>query len=61
MLRIYLKPDRLWRTLKRRFQYDLTLKPGQEFLLSHVNSKILPAIIHEDLIGSTNMSTTLPI
>jgi class 3 adenylate cyclase len=53
--------DRLWRALKRRFQYDSTLKPGQEYLLSHVSSKIPLVILYADLVGSTNMSMTLPI
>lgn len=53
--------DRLWRALKRRFQYDSSLRPGQEFLLNHVSSKIPLVILYADLVGSTNMSMTLPI
>lgn len=53
--------DRLWRALKRRYQYDSTLKPGQDFLLSHVSSKISLVILYADLVGSTNMSMTLPV
>jgi class 3 adenylate cyclase len=52
--------DRLWRALKRRFQYDVTLQPGQEFLLNHVSTKIPLVIMYADLVGSTNMSMTLP-
>jgi len=52
--------DRLWRALKRRFQYDVSLKPGQEYLLNHVSSKIPLVIMYADLVGSTNMSMTLP-
>lgn len=52
--------DRLWRALKRRFQYDVSLKPGQEYLLNHVSSKIPLVIVYADLVGSTNMSMTLP-
>jgi class 3 adenylate cyclase len=52
--------DRLWRALKRRFQYDVTLEPGQEYLLNHVSSKIPLVILYADLVGSTNMSMTLP-
>ena len=29
--------DRMWRALKRRYQYDSTLKLGQDFLFNHVN------------------------
>lgn len=53
--------DRLWRALKRHFQYDSSLKPGQEYLLNHVSSKIPLVILYADLVGSTNMSMTLPI
>jgi len=53
--------DRLWKALKRRFQYDSTVKPGQEYLLNHVSSKIPLVMLYADLVGSTNMSMTLPI
>lgn len=53
--------DRLWHALKRRFQYDSSLRPGQEYLLNHVSSKIPLVILYADLVGSTNMSMTLPI
>lgn len=58
---VSLTQDRLWRALKRRFQYDSTVKPGQEYLLNHVSSKIPLVILYADLVGSTNMSMTLPI
>jgi adenylate cyclase len=58
---VSLTQDRLWRALKRRFQYDSTLKPGQEYLLNHVSSKTPLVILYADLVGSTNMSMTLPI
>ena len=53
--------DRLWRALKRRFQYDTSFQPGQEYLLRHVSSKIPLVILYADLVGSTNMSMTLPV
>ncbi len=53
--------DRLWKALKRRFQYDSSLRPGQEYLLNHVSSKIPLVILYADLVGSTNMSMTLPV
>jgi adenylate cyclase len=52
--------DRLWRALKRRFQYDVSLQPGQAFLLNHVSTKLPLVIMYADLVGSTNMSMTLP-
>jgi class 3 adenylate cyclase len=53
--------NRIWRALKRHYQYDSSLKPGQNFLLRHVNSKISLVVMYADLVGSTNMSMTLPI
>jgi adenylate cyclase len=53
--------ERLSRALKRRYQYESNLKPAQEFLLNHINSKIPLVIMYADLVGSTNMSMTLPI
>jgi adenylate cyclase len=53
--------DRMWKALKRRYQYDSTLKPSQDFLLNHVNSKVSLVIMYADLVGSTNMSMTLPV
>ena len=53
--------ERLSRALKRRYQYESNLTPGQEFLLNHINSKIPLVIMYADLVGSTNMSMTLPI
>jgi adenylate cyclase len=53
--------ERLSRALNRRYQYESNLKPGQEFLLNHINSKIPLVIMYADLVGSTNMSMTLPI
>lgn len=58
---VSLTQDRLWRALKRRFQYDSSVKPGQEYLLNHVSSKTPLVILYADLVGSTNMSMTLPI
>lgn len=52
--------DRLWKALKRRYQYDVSLQRGQEYLLNHVSSKIPLVIMYADLVGSTNMSMTLP-
>ncbi len=53
--------DRMWRALKRRYQYDSNLNPAQTFLLNHINSKIPLVIMYVDLVGSINMSMTLPV
>jgi adenylate cyclase len=53
--------DRIWRALKRHYQYDSYLQASQDFLLNHVNTKIPLVIMYADLVGSTNMSMTLPV
>jgi adenylate cyclase len=53
--------ERFSRALERRYQFESNLKPAQEFLLGHVNSKISLVIMYADLVGSTNMSMMIPI
>ncbi len=53
--------ERFSRALKKRYQYESNLRPAQDFLLDHVNSKISLVVMYADLVGSTNMSMTLPI
>lgn len=53
--------NRLWKALKRRYQYDSNFETGQNFLRSHVNSKIPLVILYVDLVGSTNLSMTIPV
>ncbi len=53
--------ERFSRALKKRYQYESNLEPAQNFLLDHVNSKISLVVMYADLVGSTNMSMTLPI
>jgi adenylate cyclase len=55
------RQDRLWNALEERYQYDTSIKHGQNFLLKHVSSKIPLVIMYADLVGSTNMSMTLPV
>src|ERR671931_1748676 len=55
------RQDRLWNALEERYQYDTSIKRGQEFLLKHVSSKIPLVIMYADLVGSTKMSMTLPV
>jgi class 3 adenylate cyclase len=55
------RQDRLWNALEQRYQYDTSIKRGQDFLLKHVSSKIPLVIIYADLVGSTKMSMTLPV
>jgi adenylate cyclase len=51
----------VWRALKKRYQYDSSLKDSQGFLLNNVNSKISLVIMYADLVGSTIMNMTLPV
>jgi hypothetical protein len=53
--------DRMWKALEGRYLYDSSLKDSQTFLFNHVNSKISLVIMYADLVGSTNMSMTLPV
>ena len=55
------RQDRLWKALEERYQYNSSVKRGQEFLLHHVNSKVELVIMYIDLVGSTKMSMTLPV
>src|ERR671931_860709 len=53
--------DRMWKALEGRYLYDSSLKDSQDFLFNHVNSKMSLVIMYADLVGSTNMSMTLPV
>ena len=53
--------NRIWKALKRSYQYDSNLESGQNFLKNHVNSKIPLVILYVDLVGSTNLSMTIPV
>jgi adenylate cyclase len=52
--------DRLSDALSERYQYNTSIKRGQDFLLNHVSSKVSLVILYADLVGSTDMSMTLP-
>ena len=51
---------RLSDALTERYQYNTSIKLGQDFLLNHVSSKVSLVILYADLVGSTDMSMTLP-
>ncbi len=54
------RQDRLREALEERYQYNTSIKRGQDFLLKHVSSKTPLVVMFVDLVGSTNMSMTLP-
>jgi class 3 adenylate cyclase len=49
------------KALEGQYLYDSTLEDSQAFLFNHVNSKVSLVIMYADLVGSTNMSMTLPV
>jgi adenylate cyclase len=53
--------NRMWKALEGNYLYDSSLRDGQVLLFNHVNSKISLVIMYADLVGSTNMSMTLPV
>src|SRR5919199_10102 len=53
--------DRMLKALEGQYLYDSTLEDSQAFLFNHVNSKVSLVIMYADLVGSTNMSMTLPV
>ena len=53
--------DRMWKALKGNYRYDSSLKDSQQFLFNYVNSKLSLVIMYADLVGSTNMTMTLPV
>jgi class 3 adenylate cyclase len=55
------RQDRLREALEERYQYDTSTKRSQDFLLEHARSKICLVIMYVDLVGSTDMSMTLPV
>src|SRR5215211_1600954 len=56
-----LRQNRILNILNKRYQYETSLKRGQEFLLKHINSKISLVVMYVDLVDSTEMSRDLPI
>src|SRR5215211_1958910 len=55
-----LRQNRILDILNKRYQYNTSLKRGQEFLLNHVNSKMSLVVMYIDLVDSTEMRD-LPI
>jgi adenylate cyclase len=55
------RQEMLWSVLHERYQYNTSIKRGQDFLLNHVDSKLSLVVIYADLVGSTKMSMALPV
>ena len=58
---VNLRQDRLWGAIKERYRYNTSIKRGQDYLLRHVDTKVSLVVMYADLVGSTNMSMTLPV
>ena len=52
---------RLWKALKRKYKYNSTLDPAQNYLRKHADSKICLAVLYVDLVGSTNLCMTISV
>jgi adenylate cyclase len=52
--------ERMWKALKLEPKFDIPLEQTQEILEKFCDSKIILAILHVDLVGSTKLSMTLP-
>jgi len=55
------RQDRLTSLLYERYQYNTSIKRGQDFLLNHVDSKLSLVVMYADLVGSTKMRMALPV
>ena len=53
--------NRMEKALNGQYHYDSSLKDSQGFLFNYVNSKLSLVIMYADLVGSTNMTMTLPV
>jgi adenylate cyclase len=51
---------RMWKALKLEPKFNIPLEQTQEILEKFSDSKIILAILHVDLVGSTKLSMTLP-
>ncbi len=51
---------RVWGSLKRGYEYSGAVEESDEFLRSHIFSRVEMAVLYVDLVGSTNMTLELP-
>ena len=51
---------RIWKSLKHGIEYDATVDRSDAFLRQHVNEKLHMVVLFVGLVGSTNISLTLP-
>ncbi len=53
--------DRMEKALRGSYHYDSSLKDSQNFLFNYVNSKLSLVVMYADLVGSTDLTMTLPV
>ncbi len=51
---------RVWRSLKKGYEYDYFEDASDKFLRDHVSQKLNMIVVFVDLVGSTEMSLQLP-
>ena len=53
--------ERVWKALKVESRFDLSTEETYEVLAKLAKTKVKMVILHIDLVGSTRMSSTLPV
>jgi len=51
---------RVWSSLKKGYEYDYSVDESDKFLRDHVSQRMHMIVLFVDLVGSTDMSLTLP-
>ena len=51
---------RVWSSLKKGYEYDYAIDESDQFLRSHVDTKLHMIVVFVDLVGSTEMTLQLP-
>lgn len=52
---------RVWKALKRGLQFEATLDKSERYLRKHANTRKNFVVLIADLVGSTQMTRTLPV
>ena len=51
---------RIWSSLKKGIEYDATVDRSDAYLRKHVHEKQSMVVMYVDLVGSTDITLTLP-
>src|ERR671935_2810107 len=57
---ISMAQQRVWKALKVESKFDISTEETHEILAKYSKSKVMLAILHIDLVGSTRLSSDLP-